>query len=510
MKQSSRLLGWVALMIIFASSLYMSVEGQKLGQSPWAAMRQRYGRRLSNRNRANDRVNQRSSVRALPRSRSSTSSGGSREGKNLRNTFPFNSAASAGHSNAAGNGRRASQGIASSSVLQSGLAPPALDNRGSRQRGNNGDEVALDIGSIAAAGERCIDKVVMVQETEYDDVITCKHSYSEKCHTTYATDFTPQQEEKCEENFKKSCFIEYKKQAADEPVQFCFTPLVKNCDIPGPTECSTEYTSECVTRYEEHDVADDVAECVDEVEEKCEDVTQGYTTSEQCTKWPIRKCNVQSGNAKKYSPQTECKKVPFELCGPGSCPVEPGAEECQERTQTVVVEVPEETCNLEPQKICKHVTKLVPHLVARENCIDIPKEVCSRSRTNPRKVDKPIVKKWCYNSVTPIKKPPTKRPSTTRRPGNNNQGGGRTTSRGNGGGSRTKPPRTRRPRPTPKATTFKPSCNPDYDADHCVRIRNDGTCNPECNTKKCGWDGRDCKPKPPGGGSYLPPKKGYE
>ena len=58
--------------------------------------------------------------------------------------------------------------------------------RGQRQQDN---EVALDIGSIAAAGERCIDKVVIVEETEYDDVVTCQHSYSEKCHTTYTTDF---------------------------------------------------------------------------------------------------------------------------------------------------------------------------------------------------------------------------------------------------------------------------------------------------------------------------------
>ena len=58
--------------------------------------------------------------------------------------------------------------------------------------------------------------------------------------------------------------------------------------------------------------------------------------------------------------------------------------------------VPEETCNLEPQKSCKHVTKLVPLLKPAEECVDIPKEVCSRSRTNPRKVQKPVVKKWCY------------------------------------------------------------------------------------------------------------------
>ena len=88
-------------------------------------------------------------------------------------------------------------------------------------------------------------------------------------------------------------------------------------------------------RYHEHDVEDDVVDCIDEVEEKCESKTQGYSTTEECTKWPVRKCSVEKKNAKKYSPNTECKKVPIELCGPGACPVVPGPEECQERTQTV-------------------------------------------------------------------------------------------------------------------------------------------------------------------------------
>ena len=93
------------------------------------------------------------------------------------------------------------------------------DSRASRQRGGDGSDVALDIGSIAAAGERCIDKVVMVEETEYDDVVTCKHSYSEKCHSTYTTDFEPQQEQECEENFVKNCFIEFRNVASQETIQ---------------------------------------------------------------------------------------------------------------------------------------------------------------------------------------------------------------------------------------------------------------------------------------------------
>ena len=36
---------------------------------------------------------------------------------------------------------------------------------------------------------RCIDKVEMVEETEYDDVVQCDHSYDKRCHTTYVTNY---------------------------------------------------------------------------------------------------------------------------------------------------------------------------------------------------------------------------------------------------------------------------------------------------------------------------------
>merc|ERR1712033_41674 len=309
-----------------------------------------------------------------------TAAGPNRRGKNLRGTFPFNQR----------NGNQAaSHHHAHHHEHAHHDHHQAVDARGSRQGG--GDDVALDIGSIAAAGERCIDKVVMVEETEYDDVIECKHSYTQKCHTT---DFEPQQEEECEENFIKNCFIDYRKIASEEKIEFCHTPLI--CDGPGEIQCRTVYESQCQTRYHEHDVEDDVVECETVQEEKCEDVTQGYTTEKKCTKWPKQVCKKDRKNVKKYSPETECKKVPRELCGPSGCDLKPGPEECFDKKETVVSEVPEETCNLEPQKQCKHVTKLVPLLKPAEECVDIPKEVCSRSRTNPRKVQKPVVKKWCY------------------------------------------------------------------------------------------------------------------
>merc|ERR1712226_1259090 len=89
-------------------------------------------------------------------------------------------------------------------------------------------------------------------------------------------------------SLSKSCFIEYKKVASDEKVQFCNTPLI--CDGEGPVECRTVYESQCSTRYREHDVEDDVVECETIQEEKCEDVTQGYTTEKKCTKWPKQVC----------------------------------------------------------------------------------------------------------------------------------------------------------------------------------------------------------------------------
>jgi len=136
-----------------------------------------------------------------------------------------------------------------------GFDDDRISRQRGRQRGNNrfggasnsaqgaSDDVPLDIGTIAAAGERCIDKVVIVEETEYEEHIECHHSYSERCHTTYTTDFEATQEEECDENFKKSCFIEYKKVAFQEPIKFCHTPLI--CEGEGPEECKTVYESVC-------------------------------------------------------------------------------------------------------------------------------------------------------------------------------------------------------------------------------------------------------------------------
>merc|ERR1712123_503676 len=197
----------------------------------------------------------------------------------------------------------------------------SLDGRLARQ---GEDEVAVDFASVGAAapgddGKRCIDKVEMIEETEYDDVVQCDHSYDKRCHTTYVTNYESQQEDECEENYRKSCFIEYEKIAFNETVEICRTPLVKDCDVQGPEICRTEYESEFWTKQEVHDVQDDVVECRTEVEEKCEDETSGYTTNTKCSKWPKEVCSVSKKQVKKYTPITGCTKEPRELCAPAGC-----------------------------------------------------------------------------------------------------------------------------------------------------------------------------------------------
>ena len=123
-----------------------------------------------------------------------------RDQRSLTNTFPFNQKAGAEEHHGEHHGDH-HEGHHEASELA---------NRDNRQ----GADVDVSFPAVAAAGpgsdgKRCIDKVEMVEETEYDDVVQCDHSYDRRCHTTYVTNYESQQEEECEENFRKTCFINY-------------------------------------------------------------------------------------------------------------------------------------------------------------------------------------------------------------------------------------------------------------------------------------------------------------
>merc|ERR1711981_872200 len=168
-----------------------------------------------------------------------------RDQRSLLNTFPFNSGAQEqhhghhedhhAHHEEAPVARQPSQDLGARFSFQGEDGPPSFD------------EVAA---APEDGGKRCIDKVEMIEETEYDDVVQCDHSYDKRCHTTYTTNYESQQEEECDENYRKSCFIDYEQIAFNETVKICRTPLVKDCDVQGPEICRTEYESECWTKQE--------------------------------------------------------------------------------------------------------------------------------------------------------------------------------------------------------------------------------------------------------------------
>jgi hypothetical protein len=199
----------------------------------------------------------------------------------------------------------------------------------------------------------CIEKEETVQSIQKDPILECTHKKIEKCHYTYVTQFTAAQEEVCEENFEKICQITFKQQASEETVKKCYRPLNKVCNGNGPEQCRTVYESSCTTRYIEK----------------------------------------QPG---KFVGDTKCEKLPIKICGAG-CTTEEGAEECHDKTITSLLDVPEEVCDLNPQKTCRFQTKLVPKLKPEHECTIIPQEVCNLKFSAPQQIDKPLLTRWCLD-----------------------------------------------------------------------------------------------------------------
>ena len=54
---------------------------------------------------------------------------------------------------------------------------------------------------------------------------------------------------------------------------------------------------------------------------KCQDVTLGLTTEQECEVWPVQQCEVEDRKVTHTQPRTECRKEPRELCAPGDCPL---------------------------------------------------------------------------------------------------------------------------------------------------------------------------------------------
>merc|ERR1719497_240832 len=222
------------------------------------------------------------------------------------------------------------------------------------------ETIATLAEEIAAleAGIKALDKEETVTTLEKEPILECTHKNTEQCHYTYVTQFKPSQEEVCEENFEKLCSITFKQKAFNETVKECYRPVEKVCNGQGPEECRTVYESSCTTKYVEK----------------------------------------QPG---KFVGDTACEKLPVEICGAG-CTYEEGPQECHDKVTATLVDVPEEVCDLNPQKTCRFVTNLVPKLSPKHECTIVPKETCNLKFTQPRQVPKPLQTRWCLDPTPAV------------------------------------------------------------------------------------------------------------
>ena len=78
-------------------------------------------------------------------------------------------------------------------------------------------------------GMCCVMREEEISTLTKDPVLECTHKSVEKCHYTYVTEFTPVQEEICEENYEKNCQITFKKMSITETIKKCYRPLMKTC-----------------------------------------------------------------------------------------------------------------------------------------------------------------------------------------------------------------------------------------------------------------------------------------
>merc|ERR1711934_855908 len=257
--------------------------------------------------------------------------------------------------------------LASGDLVRQGRRGRRLGGRRQRQGRQEAEESAevqgagVDFSGCVddeETGLCCVEKEETVTSLEKEPILECTHKNVEQCHYTYVTQFTPSQEEVCEENFEKQCSITFKQQAYNETVKKCYKPIEKVCNGQGPEECRTMYESSCTTKYVEK----------------------------------------QPG---KFVGDTKCEKLPIEICGAG-CVSEEGPEECHDKKVTSLLDVPEEVCDLNPQKTCRLQTRLVPSLKPEHECTIIPQEICNLKFSNPEQVDQPLKTKWCLDPSEPL------------------------------------------------------------------------------------------------------------
>jgi len=250
-------------------------------------------------------------------------------------------------------------------------------------------------------GQFCVFKTLPIESIEKTAVQQCVHRVDKQCYFSYTTSYTPTTEDVCSENYKKKCFIEYTQTSVEETIEKCYHPMERLCAPPAygeePAEvCQTQYETSCVTKYKDTPVVENVEECNKVYKKSCEYVKSGYGTEKVCSNKPVKECATVPKTVFKKLPDTTCERIPFEACAPDNCKFVPGEAVCHNKTIDIAIDSPEEVCDLQPQKMCKQIYRLVPKLEPQEICEDVPREVCFTTLQNPQPTTTPLLTKWCF------------------------------------------------------------------------------------------------------------------
>ncbi|TRY61977.1 hypothetical protein TCAL_01782 [Tigriopus californicus] len=233
-------------------------------------------------------------------------------------------------------------------------------------------------GPTKPPGYTCKKRVMMVEEVIYEESVKCEDIVEEECFPSYRTIYQPMKVEECETIFKKVCYIAFKNVAREKSVQICQEKKSRDCNLKGQETCTLEEETVCET-FKDPTMR---TSCQMKMERVCDYDYQGRPIN--CVQIPKRKCRGRQAKALDIGPpQTECYNFPRKICGPEVCPL-----------VTVIQEIPDEECKMEPQKECRVVTKIVPKLDTQEDCVEVHKEICNNVR-NPVKVRKPSIRTWC-------------------------------------------------------------------------------------------------------------------
>jgi len=250
-----------------------------------------------------------------------------------------------------------------------------------RQQAGDDNDTPLEEDKPVDEEVRCINKVMQVEETVYDKVIKCQHTFTEKCHDTFITDYVPTQERKCETSFSKNCHITYKPMMFEETVELCNEPLQKVCnnDTVGQGEeiCKTHYETNCETRFKEHEVEQDEPVCKMVTERKCNDVRVPVPESTRFLLRRNRRQAVDDNGAPALADDTGLPPLAGNNgLGPGGEIPQIEGNQLESLSDKDLLSIGEE-CEDWPVQKCELVKKTVKKVNPETSCQKMPREICA-------------------------------------------------------------------------------------------------------------------------------------